>query len=212
MPQIRWMGYILSAIMATGLIVSKTWKPPVPEPFIGIKSGEVPRNIDGFYAPTDYEMTPETIAALQSADIVSRYYEKGPDKIDFVLIGGTDRDALHDPRSCLVGAGWRLVDDHTETLPGTNVKVRVCRAEGLPDQPSFDIAYMYVVDHKLITEVTEIRAQMLLSALIGQKNKPVYFLRYMRPITGTGDPAEHEQLKDFAAGMWLALKDKIDHK
>ena len=155
-------------------------------------------------------MPPEVKAALSSADLISRTYTQNGDTMDFVLIGGTDRTALHDPRSCLVGAGWRLENDHTEALPGAGISVHACHAVGAAGQPGLDIVYLYVVDGRIIDQVTQIRAAMLWSALLGRKNTPVYFLRFTRPLSD--DAAQqadrHTQLEHFAAQMWTALRPK----
>ena len=73
--------------------------------------------------------------------------------MSFVLIGGTDRSALHDPRSCLIGAGMqagRMII--WKTLPGTAIQaVRSCHAiSGLNSSASdsgsggSDLLYLYV--------------------------------------------------------------------
>ena len=211
MSHIRRMGYLLIALMAAALATAMVWKPAPPPKFSGITSAQIPHAVGSYTSSQDYQMAPDVLAALSSADIVSRTYGQGDSAIDFVLIGGTDRTALHDPRSCLVGAGWRLEDDHTETLPGTPVAARACHAVGLPGAPNYDIEYLYVVNGHTINQVTQIRAAMLWSALLGRKNTPVYFLRFMRPLSA--DPAtaaaNHAQLQAFASQMWNALAPKL---
>lgn len=214
MSQIRWMGYLLTAVLAVGLVVSDTWKPRTPPKFVGISTNQVPRHVAGYACPADYELDASVQQALASGDTISRLYRKGEDSIDFVLIGGTDREALHDPRSCLVGAGWQLVGDHTERIPNTDIAMRSCHGVGLPQSPSFDMLYLYVVDGKLVTEVTQIRAQMLLSAVIGKRNTPVYFLRFMHNLPdGVPDQlVEHQRLQRFAASMWNDMKSKLNYR
>ena len=210
MSQIRRMGYLLVALVGAALTTAMVWHPAKPPKFAGLTGADVPRVVEG-YAGQDYALTPDVKAALASADTVSRTYGGGDTAVDFVLIGGTDRTALHDPRSCLVGAGWKLEDDHTEALPGTPVAARVCHAVGLPGVPGYDIVYLYVVNGHVINQVSQIRAAMLWSALLGRKNTPVYFLRFMRPLDG--DPAaaaaDHTRLTAFAAQMWGALSPRL---
>ncbi|MBV9850607.1 MAG: EpsI family protein [Armatimonadetes bacterium] len=201
------MGYLLMALVGAALATAMVWRPAPPPRFAGIGGGDVPRAVGG-YVGQDYAMAPEVRAALSSADIVSRAYGRGGDAVDFVLIGGTDRTALHDPRSCLVGAGWKLEGDHTEALPGTGVAVRACHAVGLPGTTGYDIVYLYVVDGRVINQVTQIRAAMLWSALLGRKNTPVYFLRFMRPL-GADAAADHARMQSFAAQMWAALAPRL---
>ncbi len=206
MPHIRRMGYLLTALLGAALVTAMAWHPAPPPRFLGVAAGTVPRAVAG-YVGADQPVAPQVRAALASADIVSRLYGRGGDQVDFLLIGGTDRTALHDPRSCLVGAGWTLDDDHAEALPGTRVSARVCHAVGLPGAPDYDIVYLYVENGRVINRVTQIRAAMLWSALLGRKNQPVYFLRLLRPLNP--DPrsaaADHARLMEFAGQMWSAL-------
>ena len=211
MSHIRRMAALLVLLVGSAFLTAMVWKPAPPAKFTGLKTQDVPRSIGGYDAPSDYEMTPEVKAALSSADIVSRTYTQGGDAVDFVAIGGTDRTALHDPRSCLVGAGWRLEDDHTERLPSTAVTAHACHAVVQPGAPSLDIVYLYVVDGKVINQVTQIRTAMLWSALLGRKNTPAYFLRFTRPLSdgASQQAADHARLEQFAAGMWTALQPKL---
>lgn len=214
MPYIRRMGYLLAVVFAVALLTAMVWKPAPPPPFHGLASGDVPRDVAGYSAPADYEMTPDVKALLQGADTVSRTYTRDHDQIDFVLLGGNSRENLHDPRSCLAGAGWALAGDHTEILPGTTVQIHACHAIGLPGQPGFDVLYLYVVDGKRISAVSQIRMQMLVAALVGKQNAPVYMLRFMEPLDS--DPQvqaqTHTRLMAFAAQMWTAMKPKLQSK
>ena len=211
MPYIRRMGYLLVLVFAAALLTASVWKPAPPPPFHGLGSGDVPRAVAGYSAPTDYEMTPDVKASLQGADTVSRTYIRDQDQIDFVLLGGNSRENLHDPRSCLTGAGWALADSHPETLPGTNADIQACHAIGMPGQPGYDVLYLYVVDGKRITDVSQIRMQMLIAAVIGKQNAPVYMLRFMEPLSS--DPQTqaqtHTRLMAFAAQMWTVMKPKL---
>ena len=131
--------------------------------------------------------------------------------MNFVLIGGTDRSALHDPRSCLIGAGMQIADDHLERLPGTDVEARACHAVGAPGVPGADMLYLYVVDGKVVNEVTQIRAAMLWSALLGRRGTPVYFLRFTRSLEADAqtNARGHDRLGRFAAEMWTTLQPKL---
>ena len=145
----------------------------------------MPRVLDGYLAPPDDAVPADVQAALSSADLLSRTYQpgesEGGDPINFVLIGGTDRSALHDPRSCLIGSGMQLEDDHLERLPGTDVEAPAPAApSGQPGQAGYDMLYFYVVNGKVVNQATQIRAAMLWSALLGRRGTPVYFLRFTR--------------------------------
>jgi hypothetical protein len=131
------------------------------------------------------------------------------------MIGGTDRSALHDPRSCLTGAGWRIQDDRTETILGTEVQARRCRVVQDKASQSYELIYLYVVDGKIINEVTQIRGKMLLSALVGQRGTPTIFIRFMRPLAPSESSSEPSRVRNesdsaslnaFAAEMWNTLR------
>lgn len=213
MPHIRRVAYLLVLLVGTALTTAKVWHPAPPRAFAGIRSADVPRLVDGYAAPQDSPVDPIVQKALESADIVSRTYARGTSDlpVDVILIGGTDRNALHDPRSCLVGAGWQLADDHTERLPGTKIEARACHAVGQPGAANYDILYLYVVDGQVINQVTQIRAAMLWSALLGRQNAPVYFLRFQQPLGAerAANAAQHTQMTEFAARLWTQLQPRL---
>ena len=216
MPPIRRSAYLLAATALVAFAVTLLWKPAPPLPFVGVRSDEISHAIGAWNSQGDDPVPPEVRDALPSAKIVYRTYTSPSSEtpIHLILIGGTDRTALHDPRSCLIGAGFHLEDDHVESLPDTTVDIRACDAVGQPGQsdlPGYDIVYLYVVDGKIRNRMTQIRAEMLLSALLGQKNRPVYFLHFFIPLAD--DPAvraaNHQKLLHFAADTWKALAPRI---
>jgi len=215
MPHIRRMGYLLVLILAAALTTAAVWKPAPPPRFLGVTGADVPRALDGYAAPTDDIVPADTRAALASADLLSRSYQQrgaggSSEAVNFVLIGGTDRSALHDPRSCLIGSGMQLGADHAEALPGTDTQARSCRATG-GGTAGYDILYFYVVNGRVINQVTQIRSAMLWSALLGRRGTPVYFLRFTRPLASDpqADAAGHARLVGFATQMWTRLRPRL---
>ena len=215
MPHIRRMGYLLVLLIGAALATAMVWKPAPPPAFVGVGGGDVPRALDGYRAASDDLVPDDTRAALSSADLLSRTYAPGGARdaglINFVLIGGTDRSALHDPRSCLIGAGMQIEGDHLERLPGTDVEARACHAVGAPGVAGADMLYVYVVNGRVVNEATQIRAAMLWSALLGRRGTPVYFLRFTRSLLpdAGADARGHNRLGAFAAAMWTALQSKL---
>ena len=216
MPPIRRSAYLLALLTLGAVLLSLVWRPAPPTAFVGVTSADVPTTIGGWVSQGDYRIAPEVRVALSSADIVSRTYAardaaSTDTLLDFVLIGGTDRNALHDPRSCLVGGGWRMDNDHVEPLPGTGADARACEAIGPPGGSNVDIVYLYVVDGRIRNAVTQIRAEMLASALLGRRNRPVYFLRVLCPLAAdpTTRARNHERLVAFATAAWTALAGKL---
>jgi hypothetical protein len=205
------MAYLLIALLTSALITSATWKPAKPPPFHGVSSAEIPRDVDGCNSPDDIELSPDVQLALSAATSVSRVYGCGSTAIAFDLIAGTDRSALHDPRSCLVGDGWRLANDRTEHLPGTPIDIRAMQAVGKSGEMGTDIVYFYVVNGKVINEVSDIRLAMLWSAVLGRKNTPTYFFRFAQNLDqGNGaSPESHARLLQFAAKMWEQMQPKL---
>lgn len=212
MSQVRRMAYLLVCIFAAALLTNKVWSVPPPPKFVGVTSAEIPKDLDGYVSGQDLDQPDSVKKQLGSADVIERTYSgSGPLPIDFVMIGGTDRSALHDPRSCLVGAGWRLENDHSEALPGANIDTRSCHAVGNAEAASQDMIYLYVVGGRIIDSPTQIRFAMLKSALIGQKGTPVYFLRFMCPLdsNAASAAANHAAMQAFAKNMWDSLKQKV---
>jgi len=215
MPHIRRMGYFLTLLIGAALATAMVWKPAPPPPFLGVSGGDVPRALSDYHAAASDDLVPDDVkAALSSADLLSRTYSPIDGQgglVNFVLIGGTDRSALHDPRSCLIGAGMQIEGDHLERLPGTDVEARACHAVGAPGVAGADMLYLYVVNGRVITEVTQIRAAMLWSALLGRRGTPVYFLRFTRSLEADAgvNARGHDRLGRFAAEMWTTLHPKL---
>jgi len=223
MPHICRMGYLLAAFIGVALVVMLLWHPAPLARFAGLRDADIPRSVGGYAAGPDDAVPVEVQAALASASLVSRTYQPGGsgDAINFVLIGGTDRSALHDPRSCLIGAGMSVQEDHLEGLPGTRISARACRAvdgtksDGTKSDGTktsgFDIIYLYLVNGRVVSEATQIRAAMLWSALLGQRGTPVYFLRFTRPLHSDPrlDAQGHAALLQFATDMWVKLQPRL---
>lgn len=214
MSYICRMGYLLMLLVGAALLTAMVWHPAPPKPFVGLTTDAVPRTVGAFSAPTDYAQPQSVKDALSTADIISRKYDAGSSEIDFVLLGGTSREALHDPRSCLTGAGWVLANDHTEALPGTDADVHACQAIGMPGTPGYDVLYLYVVDGRRISSVGEIRREMLWNAVIGRQNEPVYMLRFMEPLVSdpVAQSAAHTRMVAFAAQMWTQLQPELEKR
>jgi hypothetical protein len=207
------MGYFLALCLGAALLVSRVWNPAPPARFAGLGSGDIPRTVGGYAAGPDDAVPVDVQAALSSATMTSRTYQPlgNGAAVNFVLIGGTDRSALHDPRSCLIGAGMTVQNDHSEQLPGTGIDVRACRATDAGNQAGFDMIYLYLVNGRVVSEATQIRAAMLWSALLGRRGTPVYFLRFTRPIQSDphGDVQGHAALLQFASAMWKTLQPRL---
>ena len=217
MQKIRRTGYFLILLMAAALTTAFVWRPaPMPR-FTGLSSVDIPTQIEGFSSQVTL-VDPETKAALASAEIASRRYTNSSGRdIDLVVIGGTDRSALHDPRSCLVGAGWKIDQDRVEQLSAdgqASVPARTCIAT-LTDATNnakygYDIVYLYVTHKRVIASATAIRWTLLESALLEQNDAPVYFIRLMTPLVeGQGHAAEHSSLIHFAAEFWKQTSPSI---
>ncbi|MBC8101387.1 MAG: exosortase-associated EpsI family protein [Cytophagales bacterium] len=232
MPNVRGATHLLktqlgawSLCLLTGaaLVFSLLWHPAPPPRYQGLTQvrKQVPSRMAGFTLVGDNRFSEPIKQALASADLLSRSYRNDTtgQVVDFTLIGGTDRSALHDPRSCLIGAGWRIEDDHVETIAGTAVPIRVCRvvsgersardgSDVTEKGTGYEAMYLYVVSGQPIDQVTQIRSQMLASALIGRKNTPVCFVRFMRPLLTDpqADAASHQQFAAFVSRMWETVR------
>jgi hypothetical protein len=78
----------------------------------------VPRLGPGF-SGRDLELTETELQVLGRVDLLHRQYEFGPQLFYATVIDGTkDRHAVHDPRYCFQGAGWRVLQERTLAVPG----------------------------------------------------------------------------------------------
>jgi hypothetical protein len=204
----RWTAYLLTATAAVALLGSLAWNPSPPPKYTGLGKLAIPASLEGYTTSGPAEVDPIVREALSSADIEKRIYQGGGPPIDMTLIGGTDREALHDPRSCMVGGGWNIVNDHLETLPGTNTQVRACQmVDKDGKRAGYDVLYLYAVDGKPVANATSIRWQMLFSAIIGKKGTPTCFFHLLQPLESA--PARqsdaHARFSRFAGSLWNAL-------
>jgi len=210
MQNFRGSSYLLTLVGIVVWCFSAIWQPAPPPKYSGLGpiKNRIPAEVDG-YARGDERVQPEVVLkALAAADIVSFPYQSAKGWFDLTLIGGTDRSALHDPRSCLVGSGWKLSGDREEVIPGTNVPFRRALATNDSEPNDFEFLYVYVVGTKTINQVTQIRAQMLAATLIGRRNTPVCFVRFQRPVAKgqPDDPEEAQRFRNFAAKIWNELE------
>jgi hypothetical protein len=157
----------------------------------------------GSYSSVTVPVDSAVSNALPSASIVARRYF-APDglPIDLTLVTGTDRSALHDPRSCLTGGGWTISADHQERL-ASGCDAHCCVATSPDGGSRSDFVYFYVIDRTVISSPSEIREALLASALIGREADTVEFVRLTapEPISGRGGFMTghvHAQVLDLA--------------
>ncbi|MDR3709354.1 MAG: exosortase-associated EpsI family protein [Capsulimonadaceae bacterium] len=220
MPEIRRAGYFLIAILAIAAVLSFVWKPPAAAKFRSISENLVPFKIDGYSGRTE-TVSKSTLEALETAQLIDRQYVADDGfRVAFALIGGTDRDALHDPRSCLIGTGGVINNDRVEMLPGYRLNVRSCDVVYSGEDPSIaDIVYFYFAKDGSVASATDIRMRLLSSALLFRRAEPIYFVRFMTPVSGNATSedrqASHARLLAFASRMWGAvgpmLARKVNH-
>jgi hypothetical protein len=208
-------------LLGVALAASFIWRPAPPPKFAGFTAAELPRRVTAggdaaFVFAGEQPIAESARQQLTSASLVSASYSPagGSDpmrRVDVTLIGGTDRTALHDPRSCFVGAGWRIEGDHTEPVPGTPLTARSCTLRQDDGSSAYDVLYLYLVDGSVVDDVTRIRSEMALSALLGRRNRPVYFIRFTRPIAAAGSPGadEHADLQRFVASLWRQIGPRL---
>jgi EpsI family protein len=211
MSHFRGVAAVLAFVLCSALLTLIVWKPSVHPLPVPLTTADLPGAAAGYSAAGEDEISPAVQAALPGATILSRNYASDAGALDFTLVAATSRNGVHDPRLCLTGAGWRLSDEHSESLPGTDVTMRVCQAATTSGSPDTLVAYFYVVDGQVISSPTRIRAALLWSALLGRQSAPTYFFRFVLPVGS--DPAsmqeQHAHLQAFAAQMWQVLRPKI---
>lgn len=220
MPEIRRSGYFLAAVLLIALVCSFVWKAPRAPRFERLPETIAPNHLLGF-SGRPAPVSAVTLEALENAQLIDRQYTSSDGfSIDFALIGGSDRDELHDPRSCLIGEGARIDNDRVEALSGTPLKVRACDVIFGSDSASrADIIYLYFTKQGSISSATDIRVRLLSSALMFRQDQPIYFLRFMTPVPVEADDEDrraiHCRLTGFASQMWRrigpVLTSKVNH-
>ena len=208
------MAVILVFALVGALAIKMHWK-PYQSAIVRLKEADVPLAAAGYVAPPDgdWNHSQENVAEqyIQQSQVITRIYRNGSDEINFLLVSGSGRTALHDPRLCLTGSGWRLSDAHTEALPGTPIVMQQNEAATVSALPDTSLTYFYIVNGKSISSPTEIRFALLGSSLLGRDNAPIYFFRFIQPINP--DPAQakrnHAHLLSFAAEIWRDVQPKL---
>jgi hypothetical protein len=191
---------VLAALGALALMASFLWKPGLAPRFAGLSNLSLPARAGGLTLAQELLIDPLVRDALPTADIRQcEYRDISGESVQLTLIAGRDRDSLHDPRSCMVGAGWRIEDDRVGPLPGVDISVRRCiMAQG--DQ-RYEAVYGYVASGEVLAEPTQIRGRMLAAALLGRKDRPVCFFRLVR----RAERLRKTTFDTFAATLWREL-------
>jgi len=211
MPHVRWMAFILVLTLAGALGFKMQFK-PAPNALVTVPAAQVPLSVAGYVSPADnaetYKREAEAETYIPRSQVISRTYTSGTDAIQFLLVSGSGRTALHDPRLCLTGSGWRLSNARTEPVPGTPLLMERNEAATVSPTPDTSLDYFYIIKGRPVSSPTEIRFALMESALLGRDNAPVYFFRFIQPLNP--DPAlalrDHQRLQAFAAAMWRTLR------
>ena len=211
MPHVRWMAFIL-VLTLTGALGFKMQFKPAPNALVVVPSSQVPLSVAGYVSTPDnaetFKREAEAEVYIPRSQVISRTYTSGTDTIQFLLVSGAGRTALHDPRLCLTGSGWRLSNARTEPVPGTPLQMERNEAATVSPTPDTSLDYFYIIKGKPVSSPTEIRFALMESALLGRDNAPVYFFRFIQPLNP--DPAraasDHAHLQAFAAEIWRTLR------
>ena len=209
MPHFRWAAAVLT-LLGCGLVgADRFWHPPLESFPVGVASADVPKTVAGDTSAGDLPAGDYLMSALPGARMLFRTYGTQPEAISFLLLSGTAGVALHDPRLCL--SGYRLSDPATLPVPGTPIVMQTysgCTTAGLPD---VSVSYFYVVNNQVLSSSTRIRAAMLENALIGRQSTPVYFFRFIEPLSldPSVEAARKAHLLTFASALWHSLQPRI---
>lgn len=208
MSNFRGVAAVLALTLGGGWLAYTFWRPAPTPPARLLAGGDVPVLVDGYRSTGDRPPDAYTQMALPGASILARTYARPGDQIDFILISGTSREALHDPRLCLTGS-LRLSDSRTDHLPGTSVEMQTYQAADRPGPPDTEVAYFYVYNGRVVSNPTQIRTALLWSALLGRQSSPVYFFRFIHPLGAGAVQGDHARLEAFATQMWQSVQGKL---
>lgn len=195
---------VLALALGALFLFSLIWRPAPPPTAVGVASADVPLTLAGYVSSGDRPPDDYVKKALPGANILQRLYCQGEARMNFLLISGTQGVALHDPRLCM--GSLLLSAPQTEALPGTPVTMQVYRASSQPGAlPDQLVAYFYVGNGKVISSPSEVRMSLFWGDLLGRTNAPVYFFRFIQPLT----PDSDARLRAFATETWRALRPKM---
>jgi hypothetical protein len=166
------------------------------------------------WSSVDKPPSADVLKALSGAGVLSRRYRSSDGMIvDLAVLSGDGRDMLHDPRSCLVGAGAQIEDDKSIALPGGGFIVRNCIVQMPGVDAPYDTIYFYATQRGEVVSPTDIRRDLLWDTIIGAKN-PVVFVRFMGRIEprldGSARMSAHEKMLEFASDTIKLLKPELD--
>ena len=89
-----------------------------PLPDAAARLNVMPRTGSEF-ASEDIALTPTELQVLGRVNVVHRRYQLGDAQFYATVIDGTkDRHAVHDPRYCFQGAGWKVLSERKLPLNG----------------------------------------------------------------------------------------------
>ena len=198
----RRAAFILAAAFAAFAVTARLLPPPRPPLPIATVNRPLPPTLgNGFVAGAPDETTPATRSTLTPGTQIATRTYRAPtgETVQVIRIVGSDRNALHDPRSCLAGVGWHIEDDRTETQNG--IPVRVCRLTGDNRAPLL-VAYGYVSENGvLFADPSAIRVRLLYQALVGGAAKPITFLRLITPDKPGQTQTTRKRLRSLAVGL-----------
>ena len=204
MPQFRGMAAVLVFALTSALLFSHAWHPAPPPTTAGVASADVPLTLAGYTAGGDEVPSAYVRSALPGAHIIERNYRRDGADMDFLLLSGSRGVALHDPRLCM--GSLLLSAPQTEHLAGTPVRMQVYKASSHAGQmPDEMVAYFYVDGKQIISDPTQIRVSLFWNDLFGRPGAPVYFFRFIQPLT----PDSQQDLNEFATGAWQAMRSRV---
>jgi hypothetical protein len=90
-----------------------------PLPGAGERLHAVPLE-SGRFVGEDVDLTEAELAVLGRVDVTHRLYTIDSERDVYVTLidGSRDRHAVHDPRYCFQGAGWKILEDRPLNVPG----------------------------------------------------------------------------------------------
>jgi len=95
-----------------------------------------PKELGGFRTINESKIAPNVLKILQPTDTVVRTYARRPDEppVSFYIAYHADQSEgsrVHSPKSCLPGAGWRIVEIQRIPVPwnGDGAEVNLVRVE-----------------------------------------------------------------------------------
>jgi exosortase len=206
----------LAGLLAAGCVAKAfVHMPAPPNPKTWLSQAEVKTLLDGgaWKMTNERPIDPDVQQELKPLIWIDRdYVETGAHSglIHLLINGGKERGTFHDPHDCFPASGYDLRDTGAETIqtPAGPVMVQVSEATNKQDRQTTLLMYLFVMDGRQYQTTRSFKWALTLRSLLGDDEKPSYFIRFRQWNPGSGEDRK-EELRRFIRAVWRCIGRKV---